>query len=285
MNNVTPHQTSPQPDTPSRSKAPLMITAIVGGVLVLGAIGGATIAGIYALNSDSPSAQRLTADATDITALDIHVSAANFEVRFDSLASPDADATLETTEGRQNWTLERRGDSLIVDTERSFFDWGWNFFGGGADQHVVLTLPDSLRASLIDADLTLSAGSLRADGDFGELDLEVSAGSMRIDGSARDVQASVSAGEAHVKLADVSEFAFEVSAGDLTVDLSGTAPRLVHGSVSAGEAIIALPDEVYQVSTEASAGEIRNGLQTASNSPRVVKVEVSAGKITLQPTQ
>lgn len=286
MNRDTPLQGSGESAPKRHSKAPLIISLVVGGVLILGAVGAAAAVGIRSLSSGAQPAQQLTADARALTELDVYVAAAEFEIRFDAGADARGEATLETTEGGQSWTLDRRGDTLVVDTKRGFFNWGWNLLGPGVQgQQVVLILPESLRGDLIDADMELAVGSLRVDGDFGELDLEVSGGSARVDGSARSVSASVSAGEAQLDLSDVAQFEFEASAGELTAELRGDAPTRVQGSVSAGEARITLPDELYNVSVETAAGSVVNDLRTSSESKRLVSVEVSAGDVFLKPAR
>ncbi len=134
------------------------------------------------------------------------------------------EAQLSITNGRGTaWTFDRDGDELIVRSPDGVFGWWFgNWFGD--EEIAVLTLPESLRGDALDADLNLDAGSLDVVGDFGVLDVRVNAGALDVEGSARELDAEMNAGRADILLDGVTRADLGVSAGDLTVELTGTAP-------------------------------------------------------------
>lgn len=263
---------SPQP-APPRSRATWItpVLGIIGGVVLVVALATATFAGIRVLNTDESTQ---SVDVAGVTDLDINASAAEFTIAYD-----DIDEAVLDVRGARGWELERNGDSLEVHPPRRWI-FGWNF---GSHERVTLTLPESMRSARLDADFVLSAGSLRAEGQFGAVDLEVSAGDARVEGSARQLDVEVSAGRADVALNDVSKAVLSVSAGRLDVDLGGTAPSEVEVDVSAGEMNLIVPDVSYAVSSDVSAGSFDNRVEVASSSPRTIDVDVSAGSATVRP--
>ncbi|MBF0816978.1 AsmA family protein, partial [Microbacterium paludicola] len=264
----------PAPRSGGPGKPVAIILIVIGGLLLIG-----TVAGV--IRSVVADASRiddtLTVDAAGITSLDVDAAASSFRLEFGDVD----EATLEITDARSEWTLTRDGDELQVGTPDELFgDWGPRF--GRNEEQVVLTLPESLRDAEIDADLTLAAGELRAEGAFGELDLELGAGGMNVSGSARTLTADISAGDARVELADVSEAEITVSAGRLVGELTGSAPDLVTAGVSAGSLDLTLPAGSYDVNSDASAGRVDNRLDTDDSSAHRVTVDLSAGHATLR---
>lgn len=275
----------PPPSTPiaqaqttgagSGAKAIAIVTAIVGGVALLGS--GATAA--FAAASELSVHGGTQAVAVDgIDALDLHVGASDVTVEFGDVD----EAVLETTGSRGGeWTLRRDDDELIVHSPDRRFGW---WFGGwfGDDERVVLTLPENLRTAGLDADISLQAGSVDVDGEFGELDVEVGAGALFLAGSATTLDADVSAGRAEIELDGVSEADLTVSAGRMVAQLTGSAPDDVQIDVSAGSLELTLPDVAYNVTQEVSAGSLDNGLETSSRSAHVIEARVSAGSAALR---
>lgn len=253
-----------------------VVTAVIGGAALLGA--GATAAWGASTQLASRSVGQATSlDATGVTELDIEAGAADFILKFDDVSQAQLEITGTT---RGDWTMRRDGDELII--RHPEFAFGWWINGWFGDEVVAtLTLPNSLNNGRLDADLNLSAGSLRANGNFDELDVEVSAGEMRVEGSAKSVSANVSAGRANLFIDGVTEAELSVSAGKLIAELTGKAPAEVSVDVSAGNLELTLPDAEYAVTHEISAGNFDNGLRTNSASRNEVSVTVSAGSAQL----
>jgi hypothetical protein len=265
---------APAPRSGGPGKPVAIILIVIGGLLLIGTVLGV----IRSVVADASRIDdTLTVDAAGVTSLDVDAAASTFRLEFGDVD----EATLEITDARSEWTLTRDGDELQVGTpDHLFGDWGPRF--GRNEEQVVLTLPESLRDAEIDADLSLAAGELRAEGEFGELDLELGAGGMNVSGSARTLTADISAGDARVELADVSEAEITVSAGRLVGELTGSAPDLVTAGVSAGSLDLTLPAGSYDVSSDASAGDVDNRLDTDSSSAHRVTVDLSAGHATLR---
>lgn len=261
----------PPPPQPSRPGWITPVLGIIGGLVLVGAVASATFAGIRIVGSGESTD---SLGVSGITELDIDASASEF-----TLAYSDVDEAVLDVRGSSGWSLERRGETLEV---RPPVRWifGWNF---GAHEQVTLTLPESLRQVALDADVDLSAGSFRADGDFGSLDVEVNAGEARINGSAEELSVEVNAGAAVLALSDVTEADLSVSAGRLDVDLRGTAPSEVRIDVSAGDVDLIVPDVTYAVSSDVSAGSFDPRVEVASSSPRTIVADISAGSVTVRP--
>lgn len=265
---------------PSRTAAVTaitIVTAVVGGAALLGT--GATAAwGASAQLGARDVDQTTSLDAAGVTELDIEAAAAEFELRFADVS----EATLEITgSARGDWTMRRDGDELIVRHPQPMFGW-WFGSWSNSDQVVTLTLPETLSNGDLDADLSLSAGSLRAEGDFDDLEVDVSAGNMRVDATASSLTAQVSAGNADLKVGAVDEADLRVSAGKLVAELTGAAPTDVSVDASAGQLILTLPDAEYAVTQEVEVGGLDNGLRVNSSSRHEVTVSVSAGSVKLR---
>lgn len=278
----------PTPGTsrPARSAGASAVaigTAIVGGLALVSVGATAAIAATGAIvhQVSSPSGDALqTVDVAGITELTVDASAGEFKLRF---ADTDQ-AQLEIAGGsRQNWRMERQGDELVVDAGANWLGGGFCLFGCTfSDEKVVLTLPLDLDG-MLDAELSLGAGSLTAEGDFRDLDLDVSAGKIVATGAARSLDASLSAGRADLRLEGVQEASLDISAGKLSAELTGAAPREVDIEVSAGSLDLVVADVPYAVESRTDAGRLDNGLQTNRNSANVIEVSVSAGSVTLRP--
>lgn len=249
-----------------------IVTASVGGVVLLGTATQAAASGVAALKAGDEYASVAVAGVSDIS---VDASEANLSVVFGDVTQ----AELETrgVEAR-GWTFEVDGGELTVASPDRLWNWfnaGW--WDGGTE--AVLTLPESLRGA--DLDLTLSAGSLSADGDFGETSVDVSAGSATVTGSATALEVDVSSGNARVDVEGVSEASYTLSAGWIDSTLTGS-PDVVAVDVSAGSLTLTLPDRPYQVMSDVSAGSLENGLQVSPTAPRSVTVALSAGSIDLR---
>ncbi|MFG6402251.1 DUF4097 family beta strand repeat-containing protein [Microbacterium sp. P04] len=270
----------PAPDQPPQSAPPrpgaaprviALLTAALGvGVLAVSVTGGVlpTVATAAARDEESAIA------VDGVSALDVDVSAMSLEVVFAEVDRASLEVRGNTGSG--GWTFERDGDVLRVETPRqSFFSWF-----GGDNGRATLILPERLAG--LDADLRVGGGSIDVAGDYDDLAIDLGAGEVTVDASARSLSADVSAGRGDIALTDVATARLSLGAGELITRLSGSAPRDVQASVSAGSLEITLPDETYAVTSDVSAGDVDNALQTSADSPRTVHVEVSAGNARLR---
>lgn len=252
-----------------------IVLAVIGGVALLGSgTTAAFAAGSQLSRSDSVS----TTDVTGIQSLEMEVGASDVSVQFGDV--DEAELRVDGGSGA-TWTLERDDDELIVHSPNRTFGW---WFGGwfGDDERVVLTLPESLQRVGLDLDLDLGAGSLEASGEFGEVDLHVGAGALTLEGSATSVDADISAGRAEIELADVSEADLGIAAGRLTAEFTGTTPDTITFEVSAGSLELTVPDDVYNVTQEVSAGSFDNRVETSTTASSTIDAKVSAGSATLR---
>ena len=268
------------PSGPARRRPSATVIAILtvcaGGALIVGALGGALISGIRGATTGTDT---LTADAAGIADIDVSVDRAQLEIVYG-----DVDRVELTVIGSPgDWRLTRDEDELSVRTDRGWWgDWSGGWFGPRGDR-AVLTLPSAYADRALDASLSLSGGSLTTTGAFGDLDLDLSAGAIDVSGSARELDVDVSAGRATLDLSDVREGTVQVSAGEVSGELTGAAPRALDVEVSAGRVDLVLPDETYAVASDVSAGGFDNQLATSDSSTSRVTVSVSAGQVTLRP--
>ncbi|WP_424936813.1 MULTISPECIES: DUF4097 family beta strand repeat-containing protein [Bacteria] len=261
----------------SRGLGITISAAIVGGFALLGAGGGAAFAATGQFSSDTVI-QGAALDVAGLKALDVDSAAARVNVRFANVDEATLDVSGQT---RGDWQMRREGDKLTVRGPQETFGWwigAWAF----DEVTVTVTLPSSLDG-LLDADLAVSSGSLRADGGFRELEVELGAGSVRVDGSARTVKAEVSAGRADLSLANVSSAELSASAGRLQAAFSGRQPERMVLDLTAGSMDVAVPKGVYAVQDEVSAGRLDNQLETSAAATSTVRATVSAGTLTLRP--
>lgn len=269
-----PQTPAPQPPSQapsSTSKIVAIIAMVVGGLLVLGAIGWAVVGTIFTANVRTSTA---TTPVVGVQELDVDVSAGSLRIEFADV--DEAELEVRSAFGADRWTLSSDGEELRVESPR-FFGLGWVVDGAG---DAVLRLPLSLAG--LDADLSLSAGDLRVSGEFTELSLDVSAGHADVSGSAKDVSVSLSAGRADLDIADVREGELEVSAGDIVGSFTGTQPRELSLEVSAGSLRLAVPDGAYDVRSEVAAGDFDNRIGSTPGAANLVTVTVSAGSAELR---
>ncbi|WP_120494671.1 DUF4097 family beta strand repeat-containing protein [Microbacterium phyllosphaerae] len=265
----------------SGATAVMILTAVVGGMALLGSGATAAVAatGSLVASSTEGTDSVLSEDASGIQGIDLDVDAGNMRIEFGDVDQ----AELAVTDSRgPAWTLERDGDSLVVRSPE--FEFGW-WFGSwfGDDQSAVLTLPESLRDGELDADLTLDAGSLDVVGDFGDLDITVNAGALDVEGAASSLTIDMSAGRADATLDGVDMADLTVAAGDLNVELTGRAPSQTTIDVSAGSLDLTVPDESYSITQDVSAGSLDAKVDQSSDTRRAIDVSLSAGSVTIRP--
>ncbi len=264
----------------SGTTAIMIVTAIVGGIALLGAGGSAAVAATGSMMASTQGSDAvLTEDASGVEKIDLDVDAGNMRIEFRDVD----EAELAVTNARgPAWRLERDGDELVVRSPE--FRFGW-WFGGwfGDDQSAVLTLPEELGDGQLDADLTLDAGSLDVVGDFGALDVTVNAGALDVEGAASSLSIDMSAGRADAALDGVDVADLSVSAGDLTVDLTGRAPSQTTIDVSAGSIDLTVPDESYSIIQDVSAGSLDAKVDQSSGTRNTIDVTLAAGSVTIRP--
>ncbi|MGB4137998.1 MAG: DUF4097 family beta strand repeat-containing protein [Microbacterium sp.] len=248
------------------------VTAVVGGFALLGAGSHAVTVSLGQL---AGSAETAYAGASGITDIDVDVSAVDLSIEF-----YDGDRVVLESNAGGDAPLRMRVDEneLKVTSTNRIFDW----FGPDwlrKDVRATLKLPESLRG--VDADLTLQAGALRADGEFGELDATVNAGRLTLSGSATSLDAEVNAGQADITMADVRTSELTVAAGRLIAELTSV-PSEVSVDVSAGELRLTLPNDTYDLRSRRSAGTLNSDLSESRTSQNRVDVQVSAGTVTLR---
>lgn len=257
-----------------------ILAIVLGAIAIVYALGGGVLRGFAAHASTSES---FTADAAGLEQLQIDSSAASFEVRFGDVE----EATLDVrTDGGpvQEWSLERDGDTLVVDTDRR-----WRWFGFGimfgdrvGEEHAVLTLPAALEHDGLALDVDVAAGSFEAAGDWGAAALDLSAGNLDMAGSADSLTVQVSAGEARIDLETPGDALFDVSAGRIVGALTGEQPSAIVATVNAGSIELSIPDGEYAVTEQASAGDSDVRVVDDPNAASTIDVDVSAGSVTLR---
>lgn len=270
----------------------LITVAVIGGVVLVGAIATAAVSSIASIARPAASTGGvMTADVTGMKKIKVSASAAEMSVGCDAAAGSNADeAVLSVEDGHQVWSMRFEDETLRVEPERGPLGWlrNWNLFGigGWQSQKVSLHLPEWAceRGAAIDGEFEISSGLLIAEGQYDRLGVQVSAGEARVSGEAHEVDAGVSAGSAELKLTDVAEARFEVSAGSMRSQLEGSAPDQVNIEVSAGELELELPPAVYSVNSDVSAGDLDNRLRTdgGGSARHHIDVDVSAGKVILR---
>lgn len=267
---------SGQPATRRFGTSAVIITAVIGGLVVI----ALAFSGIVASLDRGPATATHTANADGVTALQVDSSRGEITVEFGAVSEAHLDVA-----GGDKWTLERAGDTLTVKSDRGFLDWGiWGFdlcIGGCGVHEATLTLPLELEG--IDADLSLSAGGLYTTGEFRDLRLDVSAGEAIVSGEARSIDVDLSAGSATVDVANAREASFDLSAGSADVVLTGTPPVETEVQVSAGSFDLTLPDVPYAVSSDVSAGDLDNEVRTDPSARHRVTVDLSAGSASIRP--
>lgn len=265
---------APRP-TSSASRVIAILAIVLGIVVILGAVGSAVVG---TLVSASIHSSTRTAAVPGVSELDVDASAGSLRIEFADVREAELEVT--SPSGADRWTLERSGDRLVVASPHRFGPWffdGW-FFGGPGD--AVLRLPTSMQGS--DGDISLSAGELTVDGEYGALVLDLNAGRLTISGSADTLSAQVNAGRGRLDLADVASADLMVNAGSLDVRLTGAQPDDVTLDVSAGALNLTVPQGDYHVTSDVSAGGFDNRIGSSPGASNTIHVEVSAGQATLR---
>ncbi|MGU3356761.1 hypothetical protein ACLBWJ_05890 [Microbacterium sp. M4A5_1d] len=259
--------------TPSSAARVVAGLTIAAGAGLLVFTAGTSV--VSTVVSGGTATSTISAPTAGVSFLEMDAAAADVEVSFGDV--DEATLTVTGSGGAEAWELARDGDRLVVDSDRDWWS-GWRLWGGTS--RATLVLPDDLAG--LDAQLSVGAGALRADGEFGALALRADAGSIDTAGSATSLDARVSAGRVSVELDGVREATVDVSAGRVSGSLAGTAPTSVTIAAEAGGVDLALPRGDYAVSSTQEAGSFVNGLNEDPSSRNRVEVRVSAGSVVLR---
>lgn len=275
---MTTTDTSTLPPMPptnrGKSKPVNTVLMILGALVVLTLLITTARTAITSLNREQ-STQSL--DTAGVTSLEISANSGSFDLVY----ADATEATLEVDSANgSDWTLSRQGDKLVVDSPNSWGD--WCIFGCGFDNNeATLFLPKSLNDGKLDAKFNLAAGDFTAVGAYKNLVAEVGAGELDLSGTAQSADIRLGAGKAEVSLADVQHAVFDISAGHMAGNLTGTVPQSINAEVSAGSLDLELPDGSYDVRQNVDAGNLTNLLLTDPQSPNKISIALSAGNAKL----
>jgi len=257
----------------STARAVAIVAIALGGVIAIGTV---TSAAASTLASGTERTTTRTIDVAGVDDIDVDMNAGSLRVEFADVT--EAELTVRGGISADRWTLRHDNGSLQVASPDSHF-WPWRGWFGRGNGQAVLRLPQTLTGT--DADLDLSAGALTVDGDFGGLDVTTGAGRLRVDGSADTVSAEVDAGSADIRLADVGSADLQLNAGEMDAVFTGSQPQHMTLSASAGSLNATVPAGQYDVTQEISAGSFDNRIGSVPGAASTVRVEVSAGSVTL----
>jgi hypothetical protein len=267
---------APPPSPPWRTSWVATLVTITGVILV-----GIVVLQAVSLGLSTGSGTRsasYTADVEGVTSLDIGVSAGDLTVTFADVDEAQLDVTGSGWRDNTDWRLEVDDGRLVVRE-----DDGWWFFWpnfGSSRTTADLVLPSELEGTVA-ADLDVSSGEMSVDGDLQDVVIDVSAGSLTFIGASTSLDVEVSAGNATVVTQGPDEIDARVSAGRFTGTVTGAPPSRTTVEVSAGDAVLDLPDAEYAVSGDVSAGDRTIDVRTDPSSPNLLHVQVSAGDATI----
>lgn len=202
-----------------------------------------------------------------------------------------------TTEDRRS-TLPATADRLVVTTDSGDL----RVTAGDVEQVEIVA---RLRFGLREPELTQESGpgGVRLSASCGWLgfscsvDYEVtvprrfaveadsSAGDVTVRGLRGDVRLHSSAGDLRGEDLRGSTVTAESSAGDIQLSFAEP-PRDVQVDTSAGDVRVAVPDVLggYRIATDTSAGDVSLRVGDSPDSARRVRIETSAGDVTVLPT-
>jgi hypothetical protein len=80
----------------------------------------------------------------------------------------------------------------------------------------------------------------------------------------------------------VRQVTTQVSAGSLEAALTGRAPSEITADVSAGSLRLTVPEGEYDISSEVSAGDFRDGIGSTEGAGNTIRITVSAGEAVLR---
>ncbi|MGF3056531.1 hypothetical protein [Microbacterium sp. YY-01] len=259
--------------------------AAVGAAMLIMVMGGSAFAASVNL-SPSVVSSSTQIDTDTVTDLVVDASYATVTIEFADVEQ----ATLDVKgPGLTNWTMREEAGTLVVASTSTFFGWTWGDDNGfsfpglhrATAGTAIITLPKSLERRGLDASLDLAGGDVRVNGEYRSLDIEMGAGRLTVDAEARELTLTLAAGSADVRARGVRDADFEMSAGRMTAELTGKAPRRVSVDVAAGTLDLTLPRAAYRVDVDNAVGGVRNRLTTSPRSNNVIEGDVAVGTLTL----
>lgn len=266
---VTPAPASPQP--PSSARAMAIIAMVLGAIVI---VSTATFSAIGMAFSGLHSTS-YAVDVANVNSLDVQLAAGGLQVEYAGVEKAELDVQSSVSTGP--WTLRVDGSKLVVASPDNRF--GWPNLFGMADK-AVLRLPTSLQG--MDATMRVAAGSLTVNGQFGDVNLDVQAGSASVDGIASGLDAKVSAGSGDINVEGVVRADLTVEAGSMSVAIRGAQPDSTAAHVAAGSLDLAVPQGAYDVTSNVSAGRLDNQLGSQPGASSTIRVDMSAGTMTLR---
>jgi len=232
------------------------LVTLVGGIVIVSIIMQAALSGLT--SGGGARSATYTASVDGVTAIAAEIAASDLVLTFDDVDEATLEVQARGWRADVEWLLEVDNGVLRVSDDRDLW-WSWPF--GSSSTSAQLVLPQELEGDLT-ADIGVSAADVIIEGDFGDTRIRVSAGSLQMTG-------------------DVSSLDLDVSAGDASATITGEPPSSTTVDVSAGSAVIELPDGTYAVTGEASAGSRTIDVRTDPSSPNTLHVSVSAGDATV----
>ncbi|MBX3103991.1 MAG: DUF4097 family beta strand repeat protein [Cryobacterium sp.] len=273
MTSQQTEMTSPE----SGNSKTLRTVLMTFGTLALGtAVALSTVQVAFALNRVDTSGTYTVDDLFDEIEIDGTVSDINIEfgdvsqpkVRFES-ASKNLSLKYQVVDRDLKITVAFQGFNWWL----SFPTWDWS------GPKLTVTLPESMRTSQVQLEISNSAGDISIDGDFGDTEVSSAAGEVDITGSVHDLSIETAAG--NTTLSDLSvagELELDGSAGNVTGNLVSL-PESIDLSTSAGNIEISLPNGDYRIETKTSLGNIQNDVSSNATSSRLYKFETTFGNI------
>lgn len=261
---------------PPRRNGWVMLLVTLTGVVVIGALVLQAVGFGLTSGADTRHAT-YSADVDGVADLDVRVSSGDLTVSFAQVEEATLEVTATGWRSDIDWTFEVDGDRLVVREDGN--RWFWPDFGS-ARSEATLVLPSELEGA-VSAALDVSSGQMSVDGDLADVVIDVSAGRLTFVGASTSLEAKVSAGDATVVTSDPDTIAVRVSAGSFEGTVTGAAPRSTTVDVSAGDAVLDLPDAAYAVSGGVSAGDRTIDVRTDPSSEHSLHVQVSAGDATI----
>lgn len=150
------------------SRTVAIVTAVVGGLVLVGIGTSAAVAAIHTTNfTGEHGAQSL--NTTGITGVEVDSNSSQFTIEFADVT----EAALKVEgESRYAWEMSIEGNELVVASKSSLLDFcfGWC---AASNEQVTLTLPNGLSNGKLSADLTVDAGSMTATGSFSTLEVPI----------------------------------------------------------------------------------------------------------------
>lgn len=256
--------------TTAASRTIAIVLAAFGAIVLLFAVLTGVRDGFPANVDDASS----SADVTGVDAIEIDVAASQMTVAYGDVDEAELTVASERGDAGQ-WTLEVDDGTLHV-TSPVWGGWWPTILGDEVTAE--LTLPASLEP--VDADLSLSAGELVVDGDFGAMRMGVSAGEATFAGAADSLVLDMSAGSILVDAEVDGEVVADMSAGSLEGTISGAPTGFVF-DISAGSVDMQVPVGPYAVTVQSSAGTADIDVAEDDDADRTIDVQLSAGSIDL----